>query len=66
MKEFLKIVAKEIVTNAIDSNYPYNITATVENYDLFLTEEEESFLIQEVCKLFHWSNKSLSVTPKYW
>lgn len=53
MKEFLKIVAKEIVTNAIDSNYPYDITATVENYDLFLTEEEESFLIQEVCKLFH-------------
>ena len=53
MKEFLKIVAKEIVTNAIDSNYTYDITATVENYDLFLTEEEESFLIQEVCKLFH-------------
>lgn len=51
MKEFLKIVAKEIVANEIDSDYQYDITATVENYNLFLTEEEEVFLLQEVCKI---------------
>ena len=48
MKNFLKIVAKEIVANEIDSNMEYNIAMFVETYNLLLTEEQEAFLIKEI------------------
>ena len=48
MKNFLKIVAKEIVANEIDSNTEYNIAMFVESYNLLLTEEQEAFLIKEI------------------
>ena len=51
MKEFLKIVAKEIVTNEVDSNTEYNIAMFIETYNLLLTEEQEAFLIKEINKL---------------
>lgn len=51
MKEFLKIVAKEIVANEIDSNIEYNIAMFIETYNLLLTEEQEAFLIKEINKL---------------
>ena len=51
MKNFLKIVAKEIVANEIDSNTEYNIAMFVESYNLLLTEEQEAFLIKEINKL---------------
>ena len=51
MKEFLKIVAKEIVANEIDSDMKYNIAMFVESYNLLLTEEQEAFLIKEINKL---------------
>ena len=51
MKEFLKIVAKEIVTNEVDSDTEYNIAMFIETYNLLLTEEQEAFLIKEINKL---------------
>lgn len=48
MKNFLRIVAKEIVANEIDSNMEYNIDMFVETYNLLLTEEQEAFLIKEI------------------
>lgn len=48
MKNFLRIVAKEIVANEIDSNMEYNIAMFVETYNLLLTEEQEAFLIKEI------------------
>lgn len=51
MKSFLKVVAKEIVTNEIDSDTEYNIAMFVETYNLLLTEEQEAFLIKEINKL---------------
>lgn len=51
MKDFLKIVAKEIVANEIDSDMEYNIAMFVESYNLLLTEEQEAFLIKEINKL---------------
>ena len=48
MKNFLRIVAKEIVANEIDSNIEYNIAMFVETYNLLLTEEQEAFLIKEI------------------
>ena len=48
MKEFLKIVAKEIVTNEVDSDTEYNIAMFIETYNLLLTEEQEAFLIKEI------------------
>lgn len=48
MKKFLKIVAKEIVANEIDSDTEYNIAMFVETYNLLLTEEQEAFLIKEI------------------
>lgn len=48
MKNFLRIVAKEIVANEIDSNIEYNIAMFVESYNLLLTEEQEAFLIKEI------------------
>lgn len=51
MKNFLRIVAKEIVANEIDSDTEYNIAMFVESYNLLLTEEQEAFLIKEINKL---------------
>lgn len=51
MENFLKIVAKEIVANEIDSDVEYNIAMFVETYNLLLTEEQEAFLIKEINKL---------------
>ena len=51
MKDFLKIVAKEIVANEIDSDMEYNIAMFVQSYNLLLTEEQEAFLIKEINKL---------------
>ena len=51
MKEFLKIVAKEIVTNEVDINTEYDIAMFIETYNLLLTEEQEAFLIKEINKL---------------
>ena len=51
MKNFLRIVAKEIVANEIDSDMKYNIAMFVESYNLLLTEEQEAFLIKEINKL---------------
>lgn len=51
MKEFLKIVAKEIVTNEVDSDTEYNIAMFIETYNLLLTEEQEAFLTNEINKL---------------
>ena len=51
MKNFLKIVAKEIVANEIDSDMEYNIAMFIESYNLLLTEEQEAFLIKEINKL---------------
>lgn len=51
MKNFLKRVAKEIVTNEIDSNTEYDIAMLIETYNLLLTEEQEAFLIKEINKL---------------
>ena len=51
MKSFLKVVAKEIVTNEIDSDIEYNIAMFIESYNLLLTEEQEAFLIKEINKL---------------
>lgn len=51
MKSFLRIVAKEIVANEIDSDTEYNIAMFVESYNLLLTEEQEAFLIKEINKL---------------
>lgn len=51
MKNFLRIVAKEIVANEIDSDTEYNIAMFVETYNLLLTEEQEAFLIKEINKL---------------
>ena len=48
MKNFLRIVAKEIVANEIDSNTEYDIAMFVETYNLLLTEEQEAFLIKEI------------------
>lgn len=48
MENFLKIVAKEIVANEIDSDMEYNIAMFVETYNLLLTEEQEAFLIKEI------------------
>lgn len=51
MENFLKIVAKEIVANEIDSDMEYNIAMFVETYNLLLTEEQEAFLTNEINKL---------------
>lgn len=51
MENFLKIVAKEIVANEIDSDMEYNIAMFVETYNLLLTEEQEVFLTNEINKL---------------
>ena len=51
MKNFLRIVAKEIVANEIDSDTEYNIAMFLESYNLLLTEEQEAFLIKEINKL---------------
>ena len=51
MKNFLKLVAKEIVTNEIDSNTEYDIGMFIETYNLLLTEEQEAFLTNEINKL---------------
>ena len=51
MKNFLKIVAKEIVTNEVDSDTEYNIAMFIETYNLLLTEEQEAFLTNEINKL---------------
>ena len=51
MKNFLKLVAKEIVTNEIDSNTEYDIAMFIETYNLLLTEEQEAFLTNEINKL---------------
>lgn len=51
MENFLKIVAKEIVANEIDSDVEYNIAMFVETYNLLLTEEQEAFLTNEINKL---------------
>lgn len=51
MKSFLKVVAKEIVTNEVDNDTEYNIAMFVETYNLLLTEEQEAFLIKEINKL---------------
>ena len=51
MKEFLKIIAKEIVENEVDSDMEYNIAMFIETYNLLLTEEQEAFLIKEINKL---------------
>ena len=48
MKNFLRIVAKEIVANEINSNMEYNIAMFIESYNLLLTEEQEAFLIKEI------------------
>lgn len=48
MENFLRIVAKEIVANEIDSDTEYNIAMFVESYNLLLTEEQEAFLIKEI------------------
>ena len=48
MKNFLRIVAKEIVTNEVDSDTEYNIAMFIETYNLLLTEEQEAFLIKEI------------------
>lgn len=48
MESFLRIVAKEIVANEIDSDTEYNIAMFVESYNLLLTEEQEAFLIKEI------------------
>ena len=48
MKNFLRIVAKEIVANEIDSDMEYNIAMFIESYNLLLTEEQEAFLIKEI------------------
>ena len=51
MKDFLKIVAKEIVANEIDTDTQYDIAMFVESYNLLITEEQEAFLIKEINKL---------------
>lgn len=51
MESFLRIVAKEIVANEIDSDTKYDIAMFVESYNLLLTEEQEAFLIKEINKL---------------
>lgn len=51
MESFLRMVAKEIVANEIDSDTEYNIAMFVESYNLLLTEEQEAFLIKEINKL---------------
>ena len=51
MQNFLKLVAKEIVTNEIDINTEYDIGMFIETYNLLLTEEQEAFLIKEINKL---------------
>lgn len=51
MKNFLKLMAKEIVENEVDSDMEYNIAMFIETYNLLLTEEQEAFLIKEINKL---------------
>lgn len=51
MKNFLKIVAKEIVANEIDIDTQYDIDMFVETYNLLLTEKQEAFLIKKINKL---------------